>query len=59
MMLLMNWSEQSFIDTTQGTLWMDIRAVSWENLLIAYAKIKAQISCAVTMQLTSAFVFAT
>ena len=32
---------------------------SWENLPFAYAIIKAQISCAVTVQLISAFVFAT
>ena len=36
-----------------------ILAASWENLLFAYAKTKAQISCTVTAQLISAFVFAT
>ena len=30
----------------------------WENLVFAYAKTKTQISCAVTAQLISAFVFA-
>ena len=35
-----------------------IRAVSWENLLFAYAKTKTQISFAVTAKLISAFVFA-
>ena len=35
------------------------RAASWENLLFAYANTKAQISCAITAQLISAFVFAT
>ena len=33
--------------------------MSWENLLFAYAKTKAQISCVVIAQLISAFVFAT
>ena len=32
---------------------------SWENLLFAYAKTKAQIRCTLTAQLISAFVFAT
>ena len=36
-----------------------IWAASWENRLFAYAKTKAQISCAVIAQLISAFVFAT
>ena len=31
---------------------------SWENRIFALAKTKAQISCAVTAQLISAFVFA-
>ena len=35
-----------------------IWATSWENRLFAYAKTKTQISCAVTAQLISAFVFA-
>ena len=35
----------------------DIWTVTWE--IFAYAKTKAQISCAVTAQLISAFVFAT
>ena len=34
-------------------------AVTWENKQFAYAKTKMQISCAVTAQLISAFVFAT
>ena len=34
-------------------------AASWENKRFAYAKTKTQISCAVTAQLISAFVFAT
>ena len=34
-------------------------AVSWENRILAYAKTKAQIGCAVTAQLISAFVFST
>ena len=33
-------------------------AVSWEKKIFAYAKTKAQISCTVTAQLISAFVFA-
>ena len=32
-------------------------STSYGNLLFAYAKTKAQISCAVTAQLISAFVF--
>ena len=36
-----------------------IGASFWENLIFAYAKTKPQISCAVTAQLISAFVFAT
>ena len=36
-----------------------IWAASWENQFYAYAKTKMQISCAVTTQLISAFVFAT
>ena len=36
-----------------------IWAASWENKRFAYAKTKTQISCAVTAQLISAFVFAT
>ena len=36
-----------------------IRAVSCENLLFVYAKTKAQIRCAVTVQLICTFVFAT
>ena len=36
-----------------------IWAAMWENRLFAYAKTKTQISCAVTAQLISAFVFAT
>ena len=35
----------------------NIRAASLENLLFANAKTKAKISCAVTAQLISAFVF--
>ena len=34
-------------------------AATWENRIFAYAKTKPQISCAVTAQLISAFVFAT
>ena len=36
-----------------------IRAASWEKQFFAFVKTKAQISCAVTAQLISAFVFAT
>ena len=36
----------------------DTRAASRENLRFAYRKIKAQISCAVTKQLISVFVYA-
>ena len=36
-----------------------IWASSWENQRFAFAKTKPQISCAVTAQLISAFVFAT
>ena len=38
---------------------IEIRATSCENRICANAKTKAQISCAVTAQLISAFVFAT
>ena len=34
-------------------------AALWENQIFAYAKTKAQINCAVTAQLISAFIFAT
>ena len=40
---------------TSYTIW----ATFWENRIFAYAKTKAQISCAVTAQLISAFVFTT
>ena len=36
-----------------------IWAATWENRIFAYAKTKTQISCAVTAQLISVFVFAT
>ena len=36
-----------------------ILAVSWENLLFAYAKTKVQISCVITVQLISNFASAT
>ena len=36
-----------------------VSTVAFERLLFEYAKTKAQISCAVTAQLISAFVFAT
>ena len=35
-----------------------VNVESWENLLFAYAKTKAQINCAVISQLISTFVFA-
>ena len=38
---------------------LNIWASFWENRIFAYAKTKMQISCAVTAQLISAFVFAT
>ena len=49
---LMSWDETS---QTHDQIW----AATWENRIFAYAKTKTQISCAVTAQLISVFVFAT
>ena len=38
-----------------GKIW----AATWENWILAYAKTKSQISCAVAVELISVFVFAT
>ena len=45
----------SFTPFSIWIIYFNIRAVSQENLCFAYVKIKAQISCAVTVQLISAF----
>ena len=47
------WNNKIRISTT-----VSIWASLWENRFFAYAKTKTQISCAVTSQLISAFVFA-
>ena len=50
-----NWAQAWLRCQYQSINW----AATWENRIIAYAKTKPQISCAVTAQLISAFVFAT
>ena len=45
------------INTTRNVVNVIILATSRENLLIAYVNTKVQISCMVTVQLISAFVF--
>ena len=46
-------------ESRQNLILNIIGVTLWENRVFAYAKTKAQISCAVTAQLISAFVFAT
>ena len=46
-------------ETDSSTSWHGINEPHHEKKLFAYAKTKAQISCAVTAQLISTFVFTT